>query len=76
MSKRNKKKNQKLDLNKKFFRTSHTAEYLTSTEGAIRNLVLRRKIPFRKAAGRLFFIKDEIEKWIEEAPGVRLQELR
>jgi len=45
------------------------------TPGAIRNLVLRRKIPFRKVGGRLVFLRDEIEKWIASAPGVRLKDL-
>jgi hypothetical protein len=58
-------------------------EYLTCREGgelvrrtpaAMRNLVNRRQIPFRKVAGRLVFIRSELEKWVEGSPGVRLEE--
>lgn len=51
------------------------AAYLKRSPGAIRNLTLRRAIPYRKVAGRLVFIRDEIEKWIESAPGLRLKDL-
>jgi len=60
------------------------SEYLTTKEcgrligrsaGAIRNLVLRRQIPFRKPAGRLLFIRSEIERWIENAPGVKPEDI-
>jgi len=52
-----------------------TAEFLDRSEGAVRNLVLRRKIPFRKVGGRhLMFIEDEITAWIQKAPGVTLDD--
>jgi len=37
---------------------------------------LRRKIPFRKLAGRLIFIEAEIQAWIEKAPGVHLENIK
>jgi hypothetical protein len=49
-----------------------TSEYLDRSEGAVRNLVLRRKIPFRKVGGRLMFIEDEISRWADGSPGVKL----
>jgi hypothetical protein len=52
-----------------------TAKFLGRTEGAVRNLVLRRQIPYRKLAGRLVFLRCEIEAWINAAPGVRLEEV-
>ena len=52
-----------------------TAEFLGRSPGAIRNLVLRRQIPFRKAGGRLVFIEDEIIRWINQSPGETLKEL-
>ena len=55
--------------------TKDVANLLNRSPGAVRNLVLRRKIPFRKVAGRLAFIKDEIEEWIAASPGIRLEEL-
>lgn len=52
-----------------------TAEYLDRSQGAVRNLVLRRKIPFRKVGGRLMFIENEITVWAEKSPGVTLESL-
>ena len=46
------------------------------TPGAIRNLVLRREIPFRKVGGRLMFLRREIEEWVESAPGISIDDLR
>ena len=50
--------------------------YLRRSPGAIRNLVLRRAIPFRKPAGRLLFIKKEIDSWVGSSEGVSLEEVR
>jgi len=43
--------------------------------GAIRNLVMRRAIPYRKRSGRLYFVRKEILAWIMEAPGLNLEEI-
>jgi len=51
------------------------SDYLKRSQGAIRNLVLRRAIPFRKPAGRLLFDRQEIDDWIRNAEGVSLEEL-
>lgn len=45
------------------------------TPAAIRNLCLRRKIPFRKPAGRLVFVVEEIRQWVDRAAGLRLEDL-
>ena len=55
--------------------TKGAAELLNRSPGAIRNLVMRRAIPYRKAGGRLVFFKHEIELWIDSSPGVRLNEI-
>jgi hypothetical protein len=49
--------------------------YIKRSKGAIRNLVLRRAIPFRKPAGRLLFLKSEIDLWIQRSPGKSLDEI-
>lgn len=54
---------------------SDAAKLTKRSAGAIRNLVMRGKIPFRKVAGRLVFIRWELLRWIEGAPGVRLTEI-
>ena len=52
-------------------------EYLGKrSAGAVRNLVMRRKIPFRKVGGRLVFLKNEINEWVLTAPGVKLEDLK
>ena len=51
------------------------AIYINRSEGAVRNLVMRRAIPYRKVAGRLIFLKEEIDAWIENAPGLSLEQL-
>jgi len=50
--------------------------YLKRSPGAIRNLVLRRKIPFRKPAGRLLFDLDEIDAWVKASDGISFEEIR
>ena len=45
------------------------------TPGAIRNLVMRRRIPFRKAGGRLVFIEHEIVQWVENSPGAKVEDV-
>ena len=55
--------------------TDGLASYIKRSKGEIRNLVLRRAIPYRKRAGRLIFLKDEIDQWIKMAPGKTLDEI-
>jgi excisionase family DNA binding protein len=43
------------------------SKYIPRSPGAIRNLVLRRVIPFHKPGGRLLFIKNEIDEWIKQS---------
>lgn len=50
-------------------------EYIHRSPGAIRNLVLRRAIPFKKPAGRLLFIKQEIDQWINESAGISVKQI-
>lgn len=56
--------------------TSDCSAYLSRSPGAIRNLVNRRRIPFRRVGGRLLFLKSEIDRWIDEAPGIRPEDLQ
>lgn len=41
------------------------AEYLHLKLPTIYNLVSKKKIPFSKPAGRLLFLKKDLDKWIE-----------
>jgi excisionase family DNA binding protein len=51
------------------------SKYIKRTPGGIRNLVLRKKIPYRKPAGRLLFNRQEIDQWIEKSEGISLREI-
>jgi len=64
------------EFNGKYLTIDDLSSYIYRSKGAIRNLVLRRAIPFRKPAGRLIFLKEEIDKWINIAPGKTLDEIR
>lgn len=59
-----------------FLITVECANLIGRSPGAVRNLVMRRAIPFRKPGGRLLFIKTEILKWVDGAPGVTLEQLK
>ncbi len=58
-----------------YLTTKELAELIHRSPAAIRNLVARRQIPFRKPGGRLLFVRTEIEGWINDAPGLRLDDL-
>ncbi len=58
-----------------YLNTAQLSKLIGRSEAGIRNLVLRRRIPFRKPGGRLVFVRSEIEAWIDQAPGIRLEEL-
>ena len=54
---------------------NETAAYLRRSAGAVRKLKMRRLIPFRKPGGRLVFIKEEIDLWIQRSGGVSLNDI-
>ncbi len=60
---------------REYLTAKECAELIGRTPGAVRNLVMRRVIPFRKPAGRLMFLRSEIERWIEDAPGITIDEI-
>lgn len=62
-------------MNDSYLNVLEVSQFLRRSPGAVRNLVLRRKIPFHKPGGRLLFSKVEIEKWIQESPGISLKEI-
>ena len=61
---------------KEFLNTTECGDLIGRSAPAIRNLVLRRQIPFRKPAGRLLFLRSEVEQWISQAPGLKLEEIQ
>lgn len=61
---------------REFLSTAEVGELIGRSAAAIRNLVARRQIPFRKPGGRLMFLRSEVELWINDAPGVSLDEIQ
>ena len=55
--------------------TEGAADFLKTSPAAIRNKVLRGQIPYRKRAGRLYFLKNELKAWVDRGPGLRLEDL-
>ena len=58
-----------------FLNTKQAGQFIQRSPAAVRNLVLRRRIPFRKPGGRLMFIRSELVQWIKESPGLPLQDI-
>lgn len=65
-----------MSSNSPYMDVNELASYIKRSRGAIRNLVLRRAIPYRKPAGRLLFVKEEIDRWIQMSPGEKLDKIR
>jgi len=55
---------------------SETAAMLGRSENAVRRMVDRRQIPFRKSGRRVLFLESELEAFIEGLPGLSLGDLR
>lgn len=52
------------------------AEMLGRSENAVRRMVERRQIPFRKCGRRVLFVESEIKAFIDALPGISLEEMR
>jgi hypothetical protein len=59
---------------RKILDTNAAADYTKRSPGAIRNMVMRKQIPYRKVAGRLLFFTDELDDWMDRSPGLPLEE--
>ena len=46
------------------------------TDAAVYQMVARRQVPFRKLGRRVVFFEEELAEMLEQAPGLRLDELR
>ena len=64
------------NMSTEIMNTEQAGKLINRTPSAVRNLVLRRKIPFRKPAGRLVFLRSELEQWVRDAPGLTFEELK
>ena len=59
---------------RRFVSLREAAIYLGRTEKALRKLVERRAVPFRRAGKRLVFDLAELDRWVASLPGVALAE--
>jgi excisionase family DNA binding protein len=55
--------------------TSTAAAYLGCTTTALYKLVARQAIPYRKKGKKLLFLRSELEQFLRELPGLRLEDL-
>jgi len=62
-------------MEQRYLTVQELSIYLKRSPGAVRNLVLRRTVPYRKPAGRLLFDRDEIDLWIKKSEGISLEDL-
>ena len=62
-------------MEKRYLNVREAAAYLGRTERALRALILRRKIPFRKVGGRVIIDRLEADQWVKESPGTSAEQL-
>jgi excisionase family DNA binding protein len=53
-----------------------TAAMLGRSQNAVRRMVERRQIPYRKSGRRVLFMESELRAYIEALPGLSLADLR
>lgn len=58
----------------KMLHIPEAAQELGITEKALRARVSRRVVPFRRWGSRIVFLRNELEKYLEELPGCQLDE--
>lgn len=44
------------------------------TKWSLYNMIRRRQIPFRKRGKKILFLKSELMEWIQNLPGVSVEE--
>ena len=62
-------------MDKEVMSTSAAAMFLDCTTTALYKLVSRRAVPYRKKGKKLLFLRSELEQFLRELPGLRLEEL-
>jgi excisionase family DNA binding protein len=53
-----------------------TAQVLGRTENAVRRMIKRRQLPFRKSGRRVLVLESELRAFIEALPELSLEDLR
>ena len=62
-------------MSERYFTVDQVSAYLNRSPGAIRNLVMRKIIPYRKVGGRLAFDRIQIDRWVALSEGIDLEEI-
>jgi excisionase family DNA binding protein len=55
--------------------TGEAARLLACSPSALYKLVARRKIPFRKQGKKIVFLRSELEQYLNQLPGYRLEDV-
>jgi excisionase family DNA binding protein len=55
--------------------TGEAARLLACSPSALYKLVARRKIPFRKQGKKIVFLRSELEQYLNQLPGNRLEDV-
>ena len=58
------------------WRAVDVAKYLGITKQHVYNLKKKSEIPYRYRAGILFFLTDEIYKWVGAGSGIKISQIR
>ena len=56
---------------KKYFNVDEAADFTGRTPDAIRRMVERGQIPYRKWGKRVIFVREELEEFLDNLPGLR-----
>jgi excisionase family DNA binding protein len=62
-------------MNQEAMGTSAAAVFMNCTDAAIYKMVARQAIPYRKKGKKLLFLRSELEQFLRELPGLRLEDL-
>ena len=65
-----------MSMREKLLGVEEAAEMLGRSENAVRRMVERRQLPFRKSERRVLFLESELRAFIETLPGLSLEDLR
>lgn len=62
-------------MDKEALGTSAAAVFMDCTLAGIYKMVARQAIPYRKKGKKLLFLRSELEQFLRELPGLKLEDL-
>ena len=63
-------------MREKLLGVEEASEMLGRSENAVRRMVERRQLPFRKSGRRVLFLESELRAFIEALPGLSFEDVR